>query len=460
VLRTLALVLLVGLLAGSSAANLALLQQVQSTTDEANRLRVRAVNAEATSTSLGSRVDALEARVQQIQPAGDSASGQTAAAQIEQIAQQVETVRGLRRGAEVPVQFMDQAALTQYIRQSYERDYLPAERESDQKLLVTLGMLRPEENLFQIGQAIVADQPLALYSPDDRTLHVSGAATQALPPAVQVTVAHEMARVLLDRAYDLSRLQPKHSANNDRAAALQALVEGDASLTQRMWMQQNVTPPVQASLPQPDTHLIDDAPGIIHADALFAPVAGLRFVEQLYQQTGSFASVDAAFKSPPTSTAQILHPEKFLGHGQSIEVDLPDPSAALGAGWRRIDTNVLGEFDLFNLLAQDGDGTQAAASVSGWAGDRWELLEQNGRQAVALRTAWDSEDSAKAFFSAYAAGLKVRFVSARTEVDAPVRLAQTAPNAATELRLAGQEVLAVIAFDRPSAEAIVSLIGR
>ena len=82
-----------------------------------------------------------------------------------------------------------------------------------------------------------------------------------------------------------------------------------------------------------------------------------------------------------------------------------------------------------------------------------------GRQAVALRTLWDSEDSARAFFGAYAAGLKVRLVGARIEADSPTRLAQTAPNAATELRLSGQEVLAVIAFDRPAAEAIVSSIG-
>jgi hypothetical protein len=448
-LRALGLVLLVGLLAGSAAANLTLLQQVRTTADETSRWRGRAVSAEATRTSL--EADAAAPPATPPPPA--------AAAQVEQIAQQLEAVRGLRRGSPVPLQFMDQAGLTQYARQSYERDHPPAERDANQKLLVTFGLVRPDENLFQIGQSIAVNQPLALYSVDDRTLYVTGAATASLPPAVQFSVAHELTRVLEDRAYDLRRLQPKQAGNNDRAAALQAFLEGDASLTQRLWAQQNMPDQTLANLPQPDAQPIDQAPPIIHADALFARVAGVRFVEQLYYRSGSFADVDAAFKAPPLSTAQILHPEKFGAQQRPVAVALADLSAALGAGWRQIDTNVMGEFDLFNLVAQDGDGTLASTSVSGWAGDRWALLERNGQQAVVLRTAWDSAQSAQAFFTAYATGLKIRFGAARTEADSPTRLAQTAPNAATELRVGGQEVLAVLAFDRATAEAIASAVG-
>ena len=58
-------------------------------------------------------------------------------------------------------------------------------------------------------------------------------------------------------------------------------------------------------------------------------------------------AVDAVFRDPPQSTAQILHIDKYRNHVAPVEVDLPDLSTgALGNGWREISTNIFGELDL------------------------------------------------------------------------------------------------------------------
>jgi hypothetical protein len=95
----------------------------------------------------------------------------------------------------------------------------------------------------------------------------------------------------------------------------------------------------------------------------------------------------------------------------------------------------------------------------GWGGDRWELLEKDGRQALVLKTVWDTDNDARNFFDAFGLALRNRFAGARQEEQSATRQALTAATAATELRRSGPNVLAVISFDRPSAEAIVTAVA-
>jgi hypothetical protein len=138
---------------------------------------------------------------------------------------------------------------------------------------------------------------------------------------------------------------------------------------------------------------------------------------------------------------------------------LADLSLTLGPGWRKINSNVLGELDLRLILQQLTDRTRAVRGASGWGGDRWQLLEKDGKQAFVLKSVWDSENEAKTFFETMGLGLKNRFFGAKEEEASASRQALTATNSATELRRDGVNVLLVISFDRPTAEAVVAALG-
>ncbi|HET6318634.1 MAG TPA: hypothetical protein VFG86_19435, partial [Chloroflexota bacterium] len=95
---------------------------------------------------------------------------------------------------------------------------------------------------------------------------------------------------------------------------------------------------------------------------------------------------------------------------------------------------------------------------AGWSGDHWQLVEKDGQDTIVLKTHWESEDAASAFFSAYKHGLRARFPTAATEEDSDSRQALMTPLWATELRLSGSNVVAVIGPDDLSIASVIAAL--
>jgi len=484
--RNYVICVLVGLLIATSLGGLALLRQSQSTQSQTDQLRQRAAAAEATSASLQQRVGQLSSAsptpdsgnpiVRQSntpqsvsvanvapRPTSVAAPAPTVTSPDSPVLQQIESdvvnLRGLQPRTAVPIQFLDQAALNRLYVDRFNQDYLPSEQESDQKLLATLGLISPNDTVVQILLGVLQEQILGLYSQDDKTMYLLADGGQ-FGPQEKDSFAEEFDHALQDQYYDLSTLAPKHPDNDDRSLAAQALIQGDATLLQRLWAQQNLTSDELGQLGQGgSTSKLFSAPLFLREQLLFPYADGFNFVRQIYQTSG-YAGVDDVFRDPPQSTAQILHIDKYRNHVAPVAVDLPDLSqGALGDGWRQISSNVFGELDLRLILTQLTDSTTGVRGASGWSGDRWELLEKDGHPALVLKSVWDSEADATTFFQAFAQAMQNRYFGASVESATDTRAALTATNAATEVRRSGATVVAVISFDRPSAEAIASAVS-
>src|SRR5438128_11295841 len=61
------------------------------------------------------------------------------------IEDQVTHIRGLKALSEPDLRLLDHASLHTYLADQFERDYLPSERESDQKEFVLLGLIQPTD---------------------------------------------------------------------------------------------------------------------------------------------------------------------------------------------------------------------------------------------------------------------------------------------------------------------------
>jgi hypothetical protein len=459
--RTLAIVLLVGLLIGSTGANVVLLSQLRSSQSEANQLRQRALSAEQERATLQNQLASAATPTAPNTPVPSlgtpGATGGPDQALLQRIQQQVAQLRGLTPKSPVPLRFLDQQGLTQYLVQNFDRDYLANERESDQKLLSTLGVLNQGDNVVQILLDLLTEQVIGTYSPDDKTMYLIGTAA-VFGPDEQVTFAHEFTHSLQDQYYDLNKLMPKHTDNDDRSEAVQALVEGDAVLIQRLWAQSALSPTELAQLGQSggDSKLFQ-APNFIREQLLFPYGDGFNFVRQSYQAGGARA-VDEVFRTPPDSTEQILHPDKYRAHEKPVPVSVPDLSGQLGQGWRQINQNTLGEMAIRLMLTEYTDANRAARAAAGWGGDRWALLEKDGRQALVLESVWDTPTDAREFFDTQGLAFKSRFSGAKQDEASETRQALTAATNATDLRISGSRVQVVIAFDRASADAIVAAL--
>ena len=85
--------------------------------------------------------------------------------------------------------------------------------------------------------------------------------------------------------------------------------------------------------------------------------------------------VSKAFNKLPQSSEQILHPEKYFAYEAPLKITLPELKALLGPAWKRIDTDVNGEWGFYLVLDEylnnSGESKQAAA---GWGGDQFQAL--------------------------------------------------------------------------------------
>jgi hypothetical protein len=450
--RTYVICVLIGLLLVSTGGNVLLTRQLLAAQTDADRLRQRLANAPTPAPTTAPAAPAV--------PQPTIAASLPDRLPLQQIEDQVAVLRGLQPKAQVPVRFLDQAALQQYFVDRFNQDYLPRERESDQKLLATLGLIKPNESVVQMLLDVLQEQVIGVYNQDDKVMYMVTDRAQ-LGPDEKATFAHEYTHALQDQYFDLTKLAPKHPTNDDKSLAIQALTEGDATLMQRLWAQEKMTQDEINQLGQggADSKLFS-APLFLREQLLFPYSDGFNFIRQIYQTSG-YAGVDEVFRNPPDSTEQILHPDKYRTHEKPIEVTLPDLSAQgnLGPRWRTINSNVFGELDLRLILTQLTTSVRGVRGASGWGGDRWALLENDGQQALVIKSVWDTESDARNFFDTFSLALKNRFTGA-TEVEASaVRQALTSAGAATEVRRNLATVVVVISFDRPTAEAIAAAVG-
>jgi hypothetical protein len=229
----------------------------------------------------------------------------------------------------------------------------------------------------------------------------------------RITLAHEMVHALADQHFDLQGLDDATRGNDDVSLAVSSLIEGEATLVMFGEILGNEISPMMLVDLEPqriDTafqflnwvtpflsgRTMRSSPAIFRESLVFPYHKGTVFVLHL-TNSGGWAAVNAAFREPPLSTEQILHPEKYLGDEPDwpTEVELPKLQERLDSTWTALGGNTLGELQLQIMLRSIPGGKRAAA---GWDGDRYEVFQQeDGRLAVGWFTTWDSPEDAREF---------------------------------------------------------------
>jgi hypothetical protein len=128
--------------------------------------------------------------------------------------------------------------------------------------------------------------------------------------------------------------------------------------------------------------------------ALVAPYTeGTRFVHALRRE-GGWAKVDEAWRRPPTTTEQLLHPERWAAAEEPLPVPAPSPQW-VGEAFRSVDEDTLGEL-MLRLTAQGWLGEQAATAFGrGWGGDRFTLATDGSSWVLLGEVHYDEEPAVK-----------------------------------------------------------------
>lgn len=376
------------------------------------------------------------------------------------ILSQVAQVRGLPPKAKVPFAFVEPQQLRQDLLQSFNDEATVRELETSRKLLVALGLLSPDADLHGMLVDLYSENVLGYYNHADKTMYVVSGQT-TFGPSEKATLAHEYTHALQDQYFDLSTLERSAQQNGDRSLAIQALVEGDATLSMILYARSYFSPEeiLQLQLSSSESTL-DRAPLVVRDEVVFPYNEGVIFALQLWQQ-GGFDALNAAFRRPPQSTEQIMHPDKYLAGEAPLEVTLPDLAATLGNGWKQLRSDVLGELDLRILLEQFSDPVTASQGAAGWGGDRFAVLESpSGQLAVVISTVWDNENEAGEFFNDYAATVARRYGRRAERIeDVPSKLRWQTPNGGLLLEKWGPRVAIIIAPDQGTVDTLLQAIA-
>ncbi len=243
----------------------------------------------------------------------------------------------------------------------------------------------------------------------------------------RLTYAHEYVHALQDQNYDLEKgLDYSDEAcenDSERCAAIQALIEGDASLLEIAWLTNYATnqdlTDIRKFYNNYHSPVYDNAPAFFQEDFIFPYLNGQTFVEHLHNQ-GGWLAVNQAYENLPVSTEQILHPERYPDD-KPISVSLPDMNVILGEAWQEVDKGVMGEWYTYLILAFGLNPqtrlskSSAQAAAEGWGGDAYAVYynDQDEKTVLVMRTIWETAEEATEFSTAFQQYAGKRFAPAQ-----------------------------------------------
>jgi hypothetical protein len=323
---------------------------------------------------------------------------------IAEIERQVAGIRRLDALETVDTAIVDEAQAKALLVDGFRKENTPQNLADGEQLLRGLGLWSTDRSLEEVLLSFLESQVLGFYRDTDKKLYIVSR-SGGFGPLERYTASHELTHALQDQHFDLGSLGLDRKDQGDRALAVRALVEGDATLAGTYWAQANLTMQelVQMaglSMDPAQQAILDGMPAIVREQMLFPYVDGLTFAMRLQQ--GGWDAVDAAYRKLPASTEQILHPDKYVAGEKPIDVALPDALATrLGAGWSKATEDTLGELQLRVWLETAGSAVDAKAAASDWGGDRVGLYRgPDGAWAIVIATAWDTPEAADRFSDA------------------------------------------------------------
>lgn len=311
--------------------------------------------------------------------------------QLEDLIVTVQEVRGLPFLSPPNITVVTDAELEARVREAIEEE--AEDFPADGALYKLLGLMDQEADLEKLLLDLYGAQVAGFYDGETGEIVVP-ARQDGLTLLQQGTMLHELIHALTDQhfGFDAHFRAMLDEERLDEATAYQALIEGDATLAQVIWVQslsaQELGRFVAESL-DVDNSSLDAVPQFISDSLLFPYDAGLGFVQELFA-AGEWNAVNDAYSTLPDlpgSSEQVITPADYQ---RDLPLVVELPSITIN-GYNLERTSVWGEEGFRTMIDQVLGESKGAEAADGWGGDSYHQWFDGENAAFLLVYKGDTE---------------------------------------------------------------------
>lgn len=355
-------------------------------------------------------------------------------AAAEEVMKEVEEVRGWRFKGPVAKDVRTREELRAFLeRKLLEEELGEGKLKAWQAWLRTMGLIPEELDLRKTILEVLLNQIGGFYDPQEKAFYMMAESARFPELVHHMLMAHELCHALDDQYCDLARLThpPGRALTEDEEHAIGSMVEGSATALMFAWMRRAVRRGAAAErLMEFQESELERARPLLEAPRYLSLLVGRYMVGAGFVLKGrplasvgpgpdSGAAILEASSSPPRSSEQVLHPEKYWDPDQRDEpVRLVEEEDLVGwiraaSGRELVHRDTLGEMVCailaverkLNPALMGNPGYWTNRYARGWGGDRLFLLgarREDGEvdlanPGVVWVTMWDTEADRREF---------------------------------------------------------------
>lgn len=285
------------------------------------------------------------------------------------------------------------------------QDY-PYDLEKMQIVFSALGLLGPEDHLDALSLNLWADPNGTLFLPEKNAIIITG-----LDLSIYQSFSYAQALVQSFRnvqfGFGALGVYPPCLILTQECEVSLALVKGEANFSATLWAEDNLSSDewsIIASNPKKYYIVpVQSPPPFMEMLLEFPYRYGSEFVNANYTSRG-VGAIAELYSNPPTTTEQILHPEKYLEGESATPLDQINLSSTL-PNWELTYQGGLGEWKTYLFLAYPKDPSLrteenlARAATEGWGNDNFQIFNKTDGKALIVfgHWVWDTELDAEQF---------------------------------------------------------------
>ena len=359
-------------------------------------------------------IPVVQFSISELEPPSEDSLGQ-----IEIIESGIQTMLGISSTTIPDVFSISEPSLQALVRDFSEFDGFEEQVRKNQKIFEILGLAQPSDDFASSYQNLWVDPNGTLYLPEKDSIVIVGF---DISEYQQYSFTQAYVQSIRNQQYSFSSMGmfPPCLELMEKCDVSLALAKGEAAFTALQWAVENQGEEIANTIQQTFKKLyfvpVYTPATSMEAIRLFPYDQGFAFAEQVFEQ-GGWQSIENLYINPPTTTEQILHPEKYFEGEVGAAIDWTDLSLVLPEEYSSLFQDSLGEWKTYLLLTAGANAfarlnsEEAQLAAAGWNGDFTQIFTSStGQHLVMAQWNFDTENDKAEFFSTFSQYIERRIV--------------------------------------------------